>query len=342
MVEAMVEDAGVKADAAGALHGRAGGETRSWPPPPPRCRSPSCRRRRAGPSASPACTCSTRCRAWHWSSCRSRPPPTSEDTRVRAHALCTPWARRAVEVPDLPGLRRQPAAVPLPVHAVRLLEEAGLEPDAGRRLHEARAPGTRWARSSCWTSWAWTSRVAIGEAIGADVPERVRRWSAEGALGRKAGAGFHCLRAAGVCAEPRATVYRSLRLRSDTPCCDVPHSRTSSHSEDRPAPRGPVVFNGGGLTIHHLSSINRRWANRAAALSGCANGKRSSPRANLVQSVRSSRPAQAAARRSRMRTASMRFSRTDSTRIEKPLAGTVSPRRGSRPSSLKTKPPIEL
>ena len=46
--------------------------------------------------------------------------------------------------------------------------------------------------------------------------------------------------------------------------------------------------------------------------------------------------------RGRMRTASMRFSRTDSTRIEYPLAATVSPRRGRRPSSANTKPPTEL
>ena len=46
--------------------------------------------------------------------------------------------------------------------------------------------------------------------------------------------------------------------------------------------------------------------------------------------------------RSRIRTASMRFSRTDSTRIEYPLAVIVSPRLGSRPSSAKTKPPTEL
>ena len=40
-----------------------------------------------------------------------------------------------------------------------------------------------------------------------------------------------------------------------------------------------------------------------------------------------------------MRTASMRLWRTDSTRIEKPSAVMVSPRRGRRPSSAKTKPP---
>ena len=44
----------------------------------------------------------------------------------------------------------------------------------------------------------------------------------------------------------------------------------------------------------------------------------------------------------RIRTASMRFSRTDSTRIEKPLAAIVSPRLGSRPSSANTNPPTEL
>jgi len=43
-----------------------------------------------------------------------------------------------------------------------------------------------------------------------------------------------------------------------------------------------------------------------------------------------------------MRTASMRLSRTDSTRTEKLLMATVSPRRGSLPSSAKTSPPIEF
>jgi 3-hydroxybutyryl-CoA dehydrogenase len=33
--------------------------------------------------------------------------------------------------------------------------------------------------------------VAIGESIGADIPQRVRELIAEGRLGRKAGAGFY-------------------------------------------------------------------------------------------------------------------------------------------------------
>src|SRR5437763_1633298 len=47
----------------------------------------------------------------------------------------------------------------------------------------------------------------------------------------------------------------------------------------------------------------------------------------------------AAARRRLIRTASIRFWRTDSTRIEYPLAAIVSPRLGSRPSSANTNPP---
>ncbi len=52
--------------------------------------------------------------------------------------------------------------------------------------------------------------------------------------------------------------------------------------------------------------------------------------------------APAPARRCLIRTASIRFWRTDSTRIEKPLAAIVSPRLGSRPSSANTNPPTEL
>ena len=52
--------------------------------------------------------------------------------------------------------------------------------------------------------------------------------------------------------------------------------------------------------------------------------------------------AYAATRRCLIRTASIRFWRTDSTRIENPLAAIVSPRLGSRPSSANTNPPTEL
>ena len=53
-------------------------------------------------------------------------------------------------------------------------------------------------------------------------------------------------------------------------------------------------------------------------------------------------PTSALGWRSRTRTSTMRFSRTDSTRNSKPSTSILSPRLGRRPRSLKTSPPIEL
>ena len=113
----------------------------------------------------------------------------SEQTRARALALCETFEKTPVEVPDVPGLRRQPPAVPVPVqrgaaarrdrHGRRatidtcmrlgaghpmgplaLLDLVGLDVSQGDRRDDRRA-GARRASSS------WSPRARSGARAGA-------------------------------------------------------------------------------------------------------------------------------------------------------------------------------
>jgi 3-hydroxybutyryl-CoA dehydrogenase len=117
-------------------------------------------------------------------------PQTSEETRVRARALCDALGKTPVEVPDLPGFVVNRLLFPYLFSAVRLLEESGLAPtdvDQCMKLGAGHPLGPLALLDLVGLDVA----VAIGDSIGADVPERVRALVAEGALGRKAGRGFH-------------------------------------------------------------------------------------------------------------------------------------------------------
>ena len=66
-------------------------------------------------------------------------PPRPPTTRARARARSARRsARRAVEVPDTPGLRRQPPAVPVPLRRRRAARGVRAAPRGRRRVHEAR------------------------------------------------------------------------------------------------------------------------------------------------------------------------------------------------------------
>src|SRR5215213_11446637 len=118
------------------------------------------------------------------------PDIASEDTRARARALCEALGKTAVEVPDTPGFVVNRLLFPFLFDAVELLERTGLEPaavDTCMKLGAAHPLGPLALLDLVGLDVA----QAIGQTIGARVPARVRTMAREGALGRKAGRGFH-------------------------------------------------------------------------------------------------------------------------------------------------------
>ena len=118
------------------------------------------------------------------------PGEADAETRERARALCAALGKVAIEVPDTPGFVVNRLLFPFLFDAVVLLEETGLEPaaiDACMRLGAGHPMGPLALLDYVGLDVA----VAIGRAIGADVPPRVLAMVAEGALGKKAGAGFY-------------------------------------------------------------------------------------------------------------------------------------------------------
>ena len=119
------------------------------------------------------------------------PKAADQRTRERTLALCTALGKTAVEVPpDLPGFVVNRLLFPYLFDAVRLLEDGDLEPaqvDACMKLGAGHPMGPLKLLDLVGMDVA----AAIGDAIAADVPERVRQMAAEGALGRKSGRGFY-------------------------------------------------------------------------------------------------------------------------------------------------------
>jgi 3-hydroxybutyryl-CoA dehydrogenase len=120
----------------------------------------------------------------------SFPEEATAETRRRLHALCESLGKTAVEVPDAAGFVVNRLLFPYLFDAVRLLETGGVEPgaiDTCMRLGAGHPIGPLALLDYIGLDVA----AAIGESIGAEVPERVRRLIAEGRLGKKAGAGFY-------------------------------------------------------------------------------------------------------------------------------------------------------
>ena len=120
----------------------------------------------------------------------SFPDAASDETRRRLHELCEQLDKTAVEVPDAAGFVVNKLLFPYLFDAVRLLERNGLEPKAIDTCMKLGA-GHPMGPLALLDFVGLDVAAAIGESIGADVPERVRELMAEGKLGRKAGAGFY-------------------------------------------------------------------------------------------------------------------------------------------------------
>jgi 3-hydroxybutyryl-CoA dehydrogenase len=118
------------------------------------------------------------------------PPEASDETRSRTRALCEALGKTPVEVPDVPGFVVNRLLFPYLFSAVRLVDEQGLEPeavDACMKLGAGHPMGPLKLLDMVGLDVA----AAIGEAIGEPAPPRVQELIAEGALGRKAGRGFY-------------------------------------------------------------------------------------------------------------------------------------------------------
>jgi 3-hydroxybutyryl-CoA dehydrogenase len=117
-------------------------------------------------------------------------PATTAETRARARALCEALGKTPVEVPDLPGFVVNRLLFPYLFGAVRLLEETGLEPEAVDTCMKLGA-GHPLGPLAVLDLVGLDVAAAIGEALALDVPAPLRALVADGALGRKAGRGFH-------------------------------------------------------------------------------------------------------------------------------------------------------
>jgi 3-hydroxybutyryl-CoA dehydrogenase len=118
------------------------------------------------------------------------PRAASADTRSRALTLCETFEKTPVEVPDVPGFVVNRLLFPYLFSAVRLIEETDMDPgdvDTCMRLGAGHPMGPLALLDLVGLDVA----QAIGQTIGAQVPERVQVLIDEGALGRKSGRGFH-------------------------------------------------------------------------------------------------------------------------------------------------------
>jgi 3-hydroxybutyryl-CoA dehydrogenase len=118
------------------------------------------------------------------------PAQATAATRRRTRALCEALGKTPVEVPDTPGFVVNRLLFPYLFSAVELMESTGLAPadvDACITLGAGHPMGPLALLDFVGLDVA----VAIGETIGANVPERLRALVAEGALGRKTGRGLY-------------------------------------------------------------------------------------------------------------------------------------------------------
>ena len=118
------------------------------------------------------------------------PDSVSGETRSRSEALCEALGKTAVEVPDTPGFVVNRLLFPLLFNAVRLMDEHSLEPetvDACMKLGAGHPMGPLKLLDFVGLDVA----TSIGEQIGEDVPGKIRELVDAGKLGQKSGSGFY-------------------------------------------------------------------------------------------------------------------------------------------------------
>jgi 3-hydroxybutyryl-CoA dehydrogenase len=118
------------------------------------------------------------------------PDAATAATRERALALCAELEKEPVEVPDIAGFVVNRLLFPYLFSAVDFMQETGLPPasvDTCMQLGAAHPMGP----IALLDYIGLDVSVAIGDAIGANVPASLRELCAAGALGRKAGRGLY-------------------------------------------------------------------------------------------------------------------------------------------------------
>jgi 3-hydroxybutyryl-CoA dehydrogenase len=118
------------------------------------------------------------------------PEAASAGTRARARAFCEALGKTAVEVPDTAGFVVNRLLFPYLFEAVRLMERTGLDPEAIDTCMRLGA-GHPLGPLALLDLVGLDVSAAIGRTIGVEVPARIDRMVAEGALGRKVGRGFY-------------------------------------------------------------------------------------------------------------------------------------------------------
>jgi len=188
VVEAVVEDAAVKADLLGELDAASGGDTI--------LASTTSSLSVAGLAA--ASGRPDRFAALHVFNPVEKmslvelayPPEATDATRERTRALCLALGKMPVEVPDAPGFVVNRLLFPYLFSAVRFLEQHGMEPadvDACMKLGAGHPMGPLKLLDMVGLDVS----AAIGESIGETIPASIQRLIATGALGRKSGRGFY-------------------------------------------------------------------------------------------------------------------------------------------------------
>jgi len=118
------------------------------------------------------------------------PEEASKETRERTTALCAALEKEAVDVPDVAGFVVNRLLFPYLFSAVDFMEQTGLPPasiDTCMQLGAAHPMGP----IALLDYIGLDVSVAIGDAIEANVPQRLRDLCAEGAMGRKSGRGLY-------------------------------------------------------------------------------------------------------------------------------------------------------
>ena len=118
------------------------------------------------------------------------PDEATDSTRRRARELCEALGKQPVEVPDSPGFVVNRLLFPYLFDAVKLLEESGLSPHAIDECMTLGA-GHPMGPLALIDFVGLDVSTAIGETLGVDFPQTVRRLIDEGKLGRKSGHGFY-------------------------------------------------------------------------------------------------------------------------------------------------------
>jgi 3-hydroxybutyryl-CoA dehydrogenase len=118
------------------------------------------------------------------------PDEAEAETRERTAALCAALDKEAVDVPDVPGFVVNRLLFPYLFSGVDFMQQTGLPPasiDTCMQLGAAHPMGP----IALLDYIGLDVSVAIGDAIGANVPQLLRDLCAEGKLGRKTREGLY-------------------------------------------------------------------------------------------------------------------------------------------------------